>query len=67
MLYVLTQYFQQQLENTPFGFLRVFHRFITFQAVAAILKAAKRYGSEAGTRSFQRMLQRLAAYEFMSS
>ncbi len=37
MLYVLTQYFEQQLEQTPFGFLRVFHRFITFQAVAAIL------------------------------
>lgn len=37
MLYVLTQYFEQQLEQTSFGFLRVFHRFITFQAVAAIL------------------------------
>jgi hypothetical protein len=39
----------------------------TTHAVAAILKAAKRYGSEAGTRSFQSTVHRLAAYEFMSS
>ena len=33
----------------------------TTLAVAEILSAAKRYGSEAGTRSFQRIDQRLAA------
>jgi phospho-N-acetylmuramoyl-pentapeptide-transferase len=37
MLYFLTQYFESQLEQTPFGFLRIFHRFTTFQAVAAII------------------------------
>ncbi len=37
MLYWLTSYFQQTLENSPFGFLRVFHKFITFQAVASVL------------------------------
>src|SRR5918996_2975563 len=39
----------------------------TMLAVAEILKAAKRYGSEAGTRSFQRTFHALAAYERMSS
>src|SRR6266545_1584207 len=39
----------------------------TTLAVAATLKAEKRYGSADGTRSFQRTSQRLAAYECMSS
>jgi hypothetical protein len=39
----------------------------TMLAVADTLKAAKRYGSAAGTRSFQRILHELAAYERMSS
>ena len=37
MLYVLTQYFEHALDHSPFGFLRVFHLFATFQAVAAVL------------------------------
>ncbi len=37
MLYWLTSHFQGALENSPFSFLRVFHKFITFQAVAAVL------------------------------
>jgi len=37
MLYWLTSHFQDVLENSPFSFLRVFHKFITFQAVAAVL------------------------------
>ncbi|MBC7783959.1 MAG: phospho-N-acetylmuramoyl-pentapeptide-transferase [Burkholderiales bacterium] len=37
MLYWLTEYFQARLEASPFGFLRVFHKFITFQAVAAVI------------------------------
>src|SRR5919204_5280996 len=39
----------------------------TTLAVAETLKAAKRYGSAAGTRSFQRIAQLLAAYECISS
>ena len=39
----------------------------TTLAVAPILSAVKRYGSEAGTRSFQRIRQRPAAYERISS
>jgi phospho-N-acetylmuramoyl-pentapeptide-transferase len=37
MLYWLTSHFQQALENSHFGFLRVFHKFITFQAVASVI------------------------------
>ncbi|MGN6507688.1 MAG: phospho-N-acetylmuramoyl-pentapeptide-transferase [Tepidisphaeraceae bacterium] len=37
MLYVLTKYFENWLENTPFGFLRVFHLFTTFQATVAVI------------------------------
>ena len=36
-------------------------------AVAEILSAVKRYGIEAGTRRRQRMLQRLDAYDSISS
>src|SRR5919109_2208030 len=39
----------------------------TTLAVADTLSAAKRNGSEAGTRSFQRIVRRLAAYERISS
>ncbi|HEX8324276.1 MAG TPA: phospho-N-acetylmuramoyl-pentapeptide-transferase [Tepidisphaeraceae bacterium] len=37
MFYVLTQYFEQGLERTHFGFLRVFHLFTTFQATVAVM------------------------------
>jgi hypothetical protein len=37
MLYWLTSHFQDALESSHFGFLRVFHKFITFQAVAAVI------------------------------
>ncbi|MDB5324642.1 MAG: Phospho-N-acetylmuramoyl-pentapeptide-transferase [Phycisphaerales bacterium] len=37
MFYVLTQYFEGGLERTPFGFLRVFHLFTTFQATCAVM------------------------------
>ncbi|MGN6726004.1 MAG: phospho-N-acetylmuramoyl-pentapeptide-transferase, partial [Tepidisphaeraceae bacterium] len=37
MLYVLTKYFENWLEKTPFGFLRVFHLFTTFQATVAVI------------------------------
>lgn len=37
MLYWLTSHFQSFLENSPFGFLRVFHKFLTFQAIAAVI------------------------------
>ena len=39
----------------------------TIEAVAEILSAVKRYGTEVGTRSFQRIAQRPAAYERISS
>ena len=39
----------------------------TTLAVAEILSAAKMYGSDAGTRSFQSTVQRPAAYECISS
>ena len=39
----------------------------TMLAVAAILSAVNRYGVEAGRRTFQRMAQRDAAYERISS
>ena len=39
----------------------------TIASGAAIRKAEKRYGSDAGTRSFQRIRQRPAAYERISS
>ena len=39
----------------------------TTLAVAEIFRAEKRYGSDAGTRSFQRIAERLAAYERISS
>ena len=39
----------------------------TTPAVAAIFRAVKRNGNEAGTRSFQRISRRLAAYERISS
>src|SRR5215217_3504098 len=39
----------------------------TTDAVAATRRAEKRYGIDVGTRSFQRMSQRLPAYERMSS
>ncbi|GIW75010.1 MAG: phospho-N-acetylmuramoyl-pentapeptide-transferase [Phycisphaerae bacterium] len=37
MLYWLTSHFQSFLENSPFSFLRVFHKFLTFQAIAAVI------------------------------
>src|SRR6266545_6062822 len=39
----------------------------TTLAVAEIFSAAKRYGSDAGTRTFQRTASRPAAYERISS
>ena len=39
----------------------------TTAAGAAIFSAVKRYGNEAGIRSFQRIFQRFAAYERISS
>lgn len=37
MLYLLTQFFADKLEASPFSFLRVFYRFTTFQTVAAVI------------------------------
>src|SRR5215471_2196251 len=39
----------------------------TMLAVAETFRAVKRYGSDVGNRSFQRIVQRFAAYERMSS